>query len=190
LLDVGCGQGALSLRLHDLGFEMTACDEFDHCKCREEINFVNSKIEDLPVDSVFDGIVAVEVIEHVENFFGLMPALKDRLKPGGKLIITTPNVDSFTSKMRFLLNGHHVLFSDKNITKDGHINPIHDFQIRYAAEKNGLNVLSHTAIVKESYPKNFLKLMLYKFMRTILSISGRKPIEGRIKVYVLENSID
>lgn len=42
--------------------------------------------------ATFDTIVAGEVIEHLENPAGFLASARDHLKPGGRLIVTTPYV--------------------------------------------------------------------------------------------------
>ncbi len=42
----------------------------------------------------YDVIVMTELIEHVSDLFGLLAAAKRCLRNGGKMIVTTPNIDS------------------------------------------------------------------------------------------------
>ena len=53
----------------------------------------------------FDYVVCVEVIEHLENPYALIRKMGDVLKNSGKLIVTTPNIASITSRPRFLVHG-------------------------------------------------------------------------------------
>ncbi|ADD69139.1 Methyltransferase type 12 [Denitrovibrio acetiphilus DSM 12809] len=188
VLDIGCGQGALSLRLADNNYNVNACDSYDLCKCKDRINFINSMIEDLNTDVQFDGLFAVEVIEHVENVFQFLEIAKGLLKDDGYIFITTPNIETFTSKIRFLLTGEHALFAEHNQKQDGHINPVHHFQIAYACEKYGLKIVESTSILKERFPKNLFKQMLYGLMYIPVLFSKHKNDKGKIKVYVLEKA--
>ena len=187
VLDIGCGQGSLSLRLSDQGYDVNACDEFDFCKCKDQVNFINSKIEDLDTKEKFDGVFAVEVIEHVENIFQFLKIAKGLTKEDGYIFITTPNVETFTSKLRFLLYGEHVLFGEQNLKEDGHINPVHKFQIEYACECYGLKIEEDMSILNETFPKNIFKQMLYSLMYIPVLFSKHKPDKGKIKVYVLSH---
>lgn len=71
-----------------------------------------------PVPDGFDIVYASEVVEHVEDPRGFMAALKDRLKPGGVLVLTTPDAGAATPDLAvndllpMIAPGHHrFLFS-------------------------------------------------------------------------------
>lgn len=59
-----------------------------------------------PADS-FDVVILVEVIEHLENHRAAIGELARVLKPGGLLILTTPNVMRIKSRLHFFLTGYH-----------------------------------------------------------------------------------
>lgn len=145
VLDLGCGRGALSLRLSDLGVQVTAVDMFDVCMCRDAVTFVCSPIEEfLRNDSnTYDAIYLVEILEHVESPFSVIRAAYDRLKDGGILIISTPNIESDFSRTCFFLLGEHWFFEKKNVARDGHINPLHSFQIEFIFNGMDLELLMH-----------------------------------------------
>lgn len=50
-----------------------------------------------PFATDFDAIVAKEVIEHLDDPERWLTALADRLAPGGKLFITTPNYEALST---------------------------------------------------------------------------------------------
>jgi len=54
----------------------------------------NIDVEDIPFQGPFDVILFCEVIEHlVADPIGALRRIKDKLTPGGSLILTTPNVN-------------------------------------------------------------------------------------------------
>jgi 2-polyprenyl-3-methyl-5-hydroxy-6-metoxy-1,4-benzoquinol methylase len=63
-------------------------------------------------EAQFDVIVAIEVIEHLENPRGMVRELVRMLRPGGTVIVTTPNNESWRSLMALLARGHYVAFGD------------------------------------------------------------------------------
>jgi SAM-dependent methyltransferase len=112
VLDLGAGKGALTQRLLGMGYEVSACDlfpqyfKFPEVKCdRVDVTGVFP----YPNDS-FDLVIAIEVTEHIldhENFFKEINRI---LKPNGRLYITTPNILSLKSRMRFLFRGFPYAF--------------------------------------------------------------------------------
>lgn len=60
----------------------------------------------------FDVVIAAEVIEHLENPRQVAREWFRILKPGGTLILSTPNNESMRSLMALLVRGHYVAFLD------------------------------------------------------------------------------
>jgi 2-polyprenyl-3-methyl-5-hydroxy-6-metoxy-1,4-benzoquinol methylase len=60
----------------------------------------------------FDVVIAAEVIEHLENPRQVAREWFQILKPGGTLILSTPNNESIRSLMALLVRGHYVAFLD------------------------------------------------------------------------------
>jgi 2-polyprenyl-3-methyl-5-hydroxy-6-metoxy-1,4-benzoquinol methylase len=98
VLDVGCAQGTLALLLAERGHHVTALDlraEFlEYAMSRHthgDVRFlqVNALDEELPGD--FDLVFANQLIEHVVHPQRLVERLRKSLRPGGRLVVTTPN---------------------------------------------------------------------------------------------------
>src|SRR5205085_8776424 len=85
----------------------------------------------------FDLIMAVELIEHLENPRHLLRECLGILRPGGRLIVTTPNINSPVSKAMFLRFGTLAWFSDTDYKLRGHITPVSAWQLRHCAEESG-----------------------------------------------------
>lgn len=68
---------------------------------------------DLPAES-FDAIISTEVIEHLENPRAVFRELSRLLRPGGKLILTTPNQESIRSFLAVIFGSHFVAFRDSS----------------------------------------------------------------------------
>jgi SAM-dependent methyltransferase len=150
VLDVGTGDGRLSSHLHALGYTMAACDcipENDwHLK---DILYRQCDIaKGLPFDNEsFDYVVCTEVIEHVENPFALCREIKRVLRPGGAVIMSTPNILNLRSRFKFLLDGSFLFYNYPPIEwdqKEGrphvHAYPIRYHELEYYLYKAGLTV--------------------------------------------------
>ncbi len=141
-LDVGAGRGELIRVLRStIPLRSTACDvhaqrfEVDGVPCDP----VNLNREPLPyADGQFDLVTASEVVEHLENYRGLLRELFRTMKSGGVVVITTPNVLNAKSRIRYLLSGFANLFgplpvrNDKLYSVRGHITPIPYFYLAHA----------------------------------------------------------
>jgi cyclopropane fatty-acyl-phospholipid synthase-like methyltransferase len=144
VLDLGCGSGALCLRLSDAGFATTGCDALaDSFKLHGQVPFfaadLNSDFSKVFSDK-FDAISATEIVEHIENprhFFRQCRAL---LKDSGKLFLTTPNIDSPMAKAYFVRTGHFWMFSDGDYDGVGHITPISKWLLLKSLQEAGFRV--------------------------------------------------
>lgn len=112
VLDLGAGQGSLSLKLKQAGFQVYACD-------LDAENFRVEDIECLEVDAngalpyeegFFDLVVSVEVVEHIEAHGSLFSEIERVLKSGGHYLLTTPNILSLKYRLGFLFTGYGYSF--------------------------------------------------------------------------------
>jgi SAM-dependent methyltransferase len=191
-LDLAAGNGALSQRLKDLGFQSVVAWEL------EPENFRAKGVEVLPVDlnkpfprgEAFDLITATEIIEHLENPFHFLREISKSLKPGGMLVLSTPNIESALSRVQFLYSGMFRWFNEASFAEWGHIQPISSFQLDKALRSAGLEIVeqghnSHDRLLTiDRGLKNYLKalsaLLLYPLMK------GHK--RGDINLWLIRHS--
>jgi SAM-dependent methyltransferase len=94
-------------------------------------------------DASFDLITCTEVIEHVEHYRRTFREIFRILKPGGTLVVTTPNVLNLRSRIRYLLFGFFSLFGPLHLRESqryltgGHINPVSYFYVAHALSDAG-----------------------------------------------------
>lgn len=105
LVDVGCGRGNLWSVLRGrfdryLGADVLAYDGFPPDGAFHRIDPVTGRVE-LP-DAVADVVCAVETIEHVENPRAFARELTRLARPGGWIVVTTPNQLSWLSKLTLI----------------------------------------------------------------------------------------
>ncbi|MBF0367851.1 MAG: class I SAM-dependent methyltransferase [Magnetococcales bacterium] len=97
VVDVGCGDGALSGWLVKEGARVTGVEPEDDGRALAQGEFAKrglggtfiSNLADLPPNA-FDVAVCSDVIEHVPDPLGLLADIRRVVKPGGMVVITTP----------------------------------------------------------------------------------------------------
>jgi SAM-dependent methyltransferase len=141
--DLGAGEGALTAKLRAAGFDVVPVD-----RCASRWRLPGTPIEvDLNerfaerLGNLFDAVVAVEVVEHLENPFGFVRECADVLKPDGILILTTPNVESLASRLIFLWNGRLRTFSPDEAVSSHHRMPVFSWMLGMALEEAHLTLL-------------------------------------------------
>lgn len=86
--------------------------------------------------SSFDMVLAVEVVEHLENPRQTVREIARLLKPGGVAILSTPNTGSIRSLVTLAFRGHHAQFDDANYP--AHITPVGEVDFARIAGETGL----------------------------------------------------
>lgn len=117
-LELGCGDGWMLEQLLRSGVRSARGTTFrnrshDYIRSREypEGLTVDEGIDlnkPLPyAESQFDVVYSTEVIEHVEGHRNFLTEAARVLKPGGWLVLTTPNLHRLVSRFAFALSGIH-----------------------------------------------------------------------------------
>jgi 2-polyprenyl-3-methyl-5-hydroxy-6-metoxy-1,4-benzoquinol methylase len=127
VLDFGAGTGQLTMRLRDAGRyrSITGADLYPRTEAiPADIRWVQGDLNDrLPLgDGSFDLIVAAEVIEHLENPRAMCRELFRLLRPGGRVVVSTPNNESWRALVALIVRGHFVAFGDTSYP--AHITPL------------------------------------------------------------------
>ncbi|HEV7501856.1 MAG TPA: class I SAM-dependent methyltransferase, partial [Vicinamibacteria bacterium] len=97
VLDAGCGRSLFTEIQDHWPFDILACDvDYDLLAGRRQqfpdIGWVVGDAHPLPFrDAIFDGVFAGELIEHLPDAGAGMEEFRRVLRPGGTLILTTPN---------------------------------------------------------------------------------------------------
>ena len=113
VLDAGAGHGAFTKKLFDEGYEMGACDIFPEYYYYDKVPVKQADItKEIPFDdSSFDAIISLEVMEHIQDHSTFFAEAERVLRKDGKLFVSTPNILSLKSRIRFLFSGFFYSFT-------------------------------------------------------------------------------
>jgi SAM-dependent methyltransferase len=142
-LDIGAGSGDLLALLRRTwpSMQAEACDYHIERFALKDVPIAQLDLNTHPLpypDASFDLVTCSEVLEHVENYRAVLREIRRVLKPGGLMVVTTPNVLNMKSRLRYLVCGFTNLFgplpvkNQDRFQTSGHITPIPYFYLAHA----------------------------------------------------------
>ena len=147
LLDVGCGGGAQLVRMRSLGWRVVGVDPdaraVDLATRVHHLDVRRGTLEEqrFPSDR-FDAVVLSHTIEHVHEPMELLRECGRVLKPGGQLVVVTPNTESL---------GHSNLKTDWiGLQPPRHLYLFSCATLRRLAERSGLRVVRVRSSVRNA----------------------------------------
>ena len=194
IADLAAGQGAFSVRLRDLGHEITAIDGFSEAW---KVPDIELKIQNLDGefaaeivadDNKYDAVIAIEIIEHLENPFRFARECAKLLKPGGLLFLTSPNVESVYSRIIFFYTGRLNSFGAYETVRPAHITPIFKWKLDMLLDEAGFTAI-HEEFDEEIFVTGTnLKVRLSAKIAKLIApfVKGSKGGNGRIVVAKLK----
>ena len=183
-LDVSCRNGEVMRALAACGFEVRGT-RFERGLPPIEGMPIDEGVDltrGLPYpDQSFDLVVLTEVIEHLENHRAALGEVARVLRPGGHLILTTPNIMRLDSRLGFMLSGMHKA-KRRQIPLDTPLEEAHRYHnypipfvlLYYLMRINGLRLerIGHGKVKPFSY-------VLYVLMYPIVALDTRLRLVWR-----------
>ncbi|MGH9899756.1 MAG: class I SAM-dependent methyltransferase, partial [Pyrinomonadaceae bacterium] len=183
-LDVGCGTGRLLQYIGQffkryVGVDLVRYDDFP-----PDAEFIQLDLDarspTVP-DGFADIVISAETIEHLENPRQFMRELTRMTKPGGWVIVTTPNQRSFLSLLTLIIKGKFNYFQKPDYP--AHITALLEIDLERIAKECGLVEVSfdfslHGRIVftPKFYPEVISKLFPRAGSDTILLLARRPAL--------------
>lgn len=184
IVDVGCGEGNLWPHVKQLFNSYIGVDAIRYNGFPQDAQFSHADLDSncVPLeDGIADVVAAVETIEHLENPRAFVRELVRLVKPGGWVVITTPNQMSLLSLMCLIVKRRFSAFQD--VHYPAHITALLEVDlVRIASE-------SHLQEVKIAYslhgrivltPWHHPKILARFFPRALsdnMLLIGRKPLD-------------
>ena len=184
IFDVGTENEQLTNYLDSKGLVLTSFDIFP-----KSSSVIRWDIEEqCPISDKADIIVFLEVIEHINNPVLALRNIIDVLKPGGLLILSTPNPEWSRSKLEFIFRGDMTMFTQKDLNVNHHVYPAIPKILKYQLEEVGFIDIKYktlgtktrlldTNLFSKRLPIQFMLRIFCKFIeafnsRTIGGIYG------------------
>jgi SAM-dependent methyltransferase len=156
ILDIGCGNGTLLFQFRNR-YETLIGLEYSKSRIAEAIHNLSGlrfrpiigsaeNMEEIETDSI-DRIVTADVVEHIPDVYAAMKEMHRVLRPGGDLVINTPNI-AYIKRRAQLLIGRFPSTSQPNeglgsdvLFDGGHLHYFTFRSLRLLIEMSGLQVV-------------------------------------------------
>jgi SAM-dependent methyltransferase len=122
VLEIGCGAGTFTKLMGETGAEVLGIDiSSDFVEIAKQVTFdlkqVNIELADVTKQNwkeAFDTVVALDVIEHIEDDLAILKSLYGALNPGGTAIIKVPAMPKIYGTLDEVV-GHYRRYSKRTI---------------------------------------------------------------------------
>jgi 2-polyprenyl-3-methyl-5-hydroxy-6-metoxy-1,4-benzoquinol methylase len=147
IVDLGCGAGSVSRKLAGLYRSYVGCDVVRYPGF-EESSSVRFQAVDLnqppfSLDAASaDAVVSIETIEHLENPRALLREMTRIARPGGWVLVTTPNQLSLASKAWLVCRNQFQAFREAPGLYPAHITALVEEDLRRIARECGLTSIA------------------------------------------------
>jgi 2-polyprenyl-3-methyl-5-hydroxy-6-metoxy-1,4-benzoquinol methylase len=151
ILDVAAAQGNYTLALAERGHEVTwndiRAELAGYVELKRESGIVRYRPGDvfsLDEEAAYDVVLATEIIEHVAHPDAFLDAIARLVKPGGHVVLTTPNGGFFRNRQpKFSTFADPARYESEQFQPDaaGHIFLLHFDEVEPLAIRAGLEVV-------------------------------------------------
>jgi methionine biosynthesis protein MetW len=143
VLDLGCSQGLLARPLKEKNVRVTGVDVGPGERLARELDEYHQRDLEEPLEiphgREFDYVVCADVIEHVRNRVELLRSARRYLKPGGRLVISTPNIALWFYRLSLLVGRFE--YGPRGVLDESHVHLFTGSTFRREVEKAGFRVV-------------------------------------------------
>ncbi|MBU0650834.1 methyltransferase domain-containing protein [bacterium] len=191
ILDIGCSDGTLGASIKEIidaqvvGIELS---EQMADSARKKIDRVfTGDVEKILFDGEFKGlsfdtIILADIIEHLVDPWKILNKIKDYLEPGGKIIVSLPNIRHIDTIFHLVFKGYWP-YRDRGIHDRTHLRFFTKKNIFELFEKSGLlieRINTNYRIIEAPHRYNrFAKFFAFPGLRNFLAF--QYIIQSRLK---------
>jgi len=190
LIDVGCGAGNLWRYLGSLFDRYVGVDvvRYDGLPDKVEFHRIDLDTGRAPLpDAAGDVVVAVETIEHLENPRAFVRELTRLARPGGWVVVTTPNQLSLLSKLTLVVKNEFNAFQSGSYP--AHLTALLEADLRRIGGECGWAdvAVAYTCSGRipgtaRHWPRSLSRLIPRSLSDNVLMI-GRTPTDGPVSAF-------
>lgn len=169
VLDIGCGNGLLLYQFRNSFKQLVGLEYSEHRLQQAQVNLADHNFvplqgsaEDMRAieSGSIDLIISADTIEHIPDVYAATAEMFRVLKPGGTMVVNTPNI-AFIKKRLLLLLGRFPSTSQPNegigsdiLYDGGHLHYFTFRALRIILEKAGFEMLRKVGYGKLGYIHN------------------------------------
>lgn len=196
VIDLAAGAGAFAARLCDGGYNVTANDIDEENWAAPHVPKLainlDGPLEGVLAPSAYLGVVAMEVIEHLENPSKLLRDCKRLVQPGGYILLSTPNVLDLESRLIFLRRGHFFHYGPQSFLNTGHRTILPRWLLEILIDEAGLDIVQCKmggVIPKPSVkgPRSWAARFLRAGLRLLSRETARHELDSNYIIYILKD---
>lgn len=144
VVELCAGEGAFSLRLNLDGYSVLAVEISPDSFAAPQVQLLALDVDKPFAEKIgaglYDCVVALEAVEHLENPWQFLRECRALLRERGILVLSSPNVECLLSRIIFLMTGGLLTF-DRTMERPDHITPIFSWLLDHGLKRAGFKPL-------------------------------------------------
>lgn len=187
LLDIGCGTGAFRRVIADMVAEYVGVDIARYEGFPSDATFIRADLgrPSWPIEDEFADItVSLETIEHVENPRSFIREIFRVTKPGGLIVVSTPNQLTWLSLLTLVVKNQFNAFQERTGQYPSHLTALLEIDLLRTAREVGLSQIDiiysgegRVPGISRHWPR-WLSRGRRRFSDN-LALVGRRPANGQ-----------
>ncbi len=174
LLDIGAGSGILLEAASELGFDAEGVEPSDWLRRVAQSHGCSIKADVIPhpdISGPYDIVTMIDVIEHIAAPYEMLESALSLLRPGGIIVIVTPDVQSLAARIMGWKWWHYRI---------AHVGYFNKKNLQFLFDKLGIELLSISR-PSWSFSMAYIRERLVRYLPLSLVLSERQWM-NRIRI--------